>query len=70
MTEQKYNCPEDCALKGQSCPIGTKIPPMLVRDKRVSICPFYMRSLPEWKLSRGIKMVEAKDTVMKKEEVL
>ena len=43
MTEEpyKYNCPDDCTLKGAKCPIGIKCPPLLVRDGRIKNCPYF-----------------------------
>jgi len=40
LLEPKYNCPDDCILKGDKCPIGT-YPPLLVRDSRIKNCPHY-----------------------------
>jgi hypothetical protein len=39
-----YNCPKNCRINGEACPVGYRIPPTLARDESLPLCPYFKES--------------------------
>ena len=53
--EKKVFCPENCAIRGNKCPIGDKCPPILTRNPGNPVCRHFKTRLkmiiglvPKW----------------------
>ena len=39
--KEEINCPENCIMRGDKCPIGIECPPILTRNLSNPLCQYY-----------------------------